>query len=126
MTPLEAAHAFATAINHQNPEEIARQMTEDHVFIDSLGSRVAGREAMHAGWKMYFGWFPDYTVTIEESFSSGDVVVLTGTAQGTYRGSTDAWRIPAAWRAVVRGDQIAEWRVWADNDPVRKILAKHQ
>ncbi|MGD0361443.1 MAG: hypothetical protein ABSC93_11265 [Bryobacteraceae bacterium] len=31
-------------MNRHSPAEIAGLMTEDHVFIDSLGTRVAGRQ----------------------------------------------------------------------------------
>jgi ketosteroid isomerase-like protein len=29
-------------------------MTDDHVFIDSLGQTVRGREKIRAGWLAYF------------------------------------------------------------------------
>ena len=78
------AHAFVNAINHQSPEEIASLMTEDHVFIDSLGMRVTGREQMKQGWQGYFSMVPDYTITVDETFADGSVVVMLGAAQGTY------------------------------------------
>jgi hypothetical protein len=31
--------------------------------------------------------------------------------------------MPAAWKAVILGDRVAEWRVFADNKPVYEILA---
>ena len=123
------AGAFADAINHQNVEEITKLMTEDHVFIDSLGSRVQGKLKMIEGWKGYFRMVPDYTITIEETFVDGAVVVMLGTAQGTYSGDgtlrpENRWSTPAAWRALIRGSQVAEWQVFADNEPIRQIMAK--
>ncbi|HTV60171.1 MAG TPA: hypothetical protein VMJ93_14965 [Verrucomicrobiae bacterium] len=35
-----------------------------------------------------------------------------------------SWEIPAAWRAVVKDGLIAEWQVYCDNEPVRKIMAE--
>lgn len=32
------------------------------------------------------------------------------------------WEITAAWKAVVRGGYVSEWRVYADNEPVWKIM----
>ena len=32
------------------------------------------------------------------------------------------WETPAAWRAVVEGGLVAEWRVYADNEPMRKLM----
>jgi len=120
-SPDAVARAFAEAINRQSPDDLAALMTEDHLFIDSLGNRVRGREAMRAGWRGYFSLVPDYTVTVEETYSAGDVVVMLGTAQGTTLGGQ--WQTPAAWRAEIRGSQIAAWRVYADNEPIRKLLA---
>jgi len=126
-TATSAAHAFARAINRQDVEGMAALMTEDHVFIDSLGTRVEGRERMKAGWAAYFQMIPDYTITIEETFPEGPTVLMFGSAQGTYavEGALlpeNRWRTPAAWRAVTRGNSIAEWRVYADNDPLRRIM----
>jgi uncharacterized protein (TIGR02246 family) len=129
MTP-SAAQAFVHAINRQSPEEIAGLMTEDHVFIDSLGMKVAGREQMKKAWEGYFKIVPDYTITVEETFADGDVVVMLGTAQGTCSSAgptkpENRWQAPAAWRAVVRESLIAEWRVYADNEPIRQIMARN-
>jgi len=120
-SPAALAHAFAAAINRQRPDELAALMTEDHVFIDALDNRVAGRETMRAAWRGYFSLVPDYTITVDETYSAGPVVVMLGTAQGTTNGGW--WQTPAAWRAEIRGSQIASWRVYADNEPIRKLLA---
>src|SRR5271165_5422468 len=106
--PAAVAHAFVDAINHRSPEEIARLMTEDHVFIDSMGTRVAGRQQMQRGWQGYFAMVPDYSITVDETFAEGPVVAMLGTAQGTYAPGgplkpENRWQTPAAWRAVVRG-----------------------
>ncbi len=74
------AHAFANAINRQSVEELTGLMTEDHLFIDSLGAQVQGRDQMTAGWVAYFQMVPDYTITIEETYADGDAVVMLGTA----------------------------------------------
>jgi uncharacterized protein (TIGR02246 family) len=123
------AHAFANAINHQSAEEIAALMTEDHVFIDSLGTKMEGKQRLKAAWESYIRMVPDYNIVIAETFVDGAVVVMLGTAQGTY--STDGvlrpenkWSTPAAWRAVTRGSLVAEWRVYADNEPIRQIMAR--
>ena len=126
--PATVAHAFVDAINRRSPEEIASLMTEDHVFIDSLGTRVTGRQRMLKGWQGYFSMVPDYSIAVDETFAEGSVVAMLGTAQGTYASGgslqpENKWQTPAAWRAVVRGPLIAEWRVYADNEPTRRIIA---
>jgi len=120
-SPEAVARAFADAINRQSPDELAAMMTEDHLFIDALDNRVQGREAMRAAWRGYYRLVPDYTITVEEAYGVGDVVVMLGTAQGTTNGGW--WQTPAAWRAEIRGSQIGAWRVYADNEPIRKLLA---
>ncbi|MGA2740389.1 MAG: nuclear transport factor 2 family protein, partial [Bryobacteraceae bacterium] len=78
------AQAFVAAINRRNPDEIANLMTDDHVFVDSLGVRVTGREQMKKGWQCYFAMVPDYTIAIDEIFADGPVVVMLGAAQGAF------------------------------------------
>ncbi|HTQ54491.1 MAG TPA: nuclear transport factor 2 family protein [Bryobacteraceae bacterium] len=119
---MQVVRAFVDAINRRSPDEIAGLMTEDHVFIDSLGSRVTGREAMKKGWEAYFRIVPDYSITVEETFTNGAVCAMLGTAQGSFSGK--GWQTPAAWRAVVRDSLISEWRVYADNEPIRELMRK--
>jgi ketosteroid isomerase-like protein len=123
-----AALAFAQAISRQDVAALAELMTEGHRFIDSLGNQVEGREKMRAGWAGYFRMVPDYTVTIEETYSVRSVVVMVGSAQGTYAPKGELrpenrWRTPAAFRAVTEDGKVAEWRVFADNEPIRKLMA---
>ena len=130
-TAAEVALAFAQAINQQDAEQIAALMTDDHVLIDGLGARIEGCSRVTEGWKSYFGMVPDYTITVEEAFERDAVVVMLGTGQGTY--SSDGairpenyWTTPAAWRARIRDGLVAEWRVYADNEPIRQIMAGSQ
>ena len=127
--PETVALAFVEQINRRDPSGLSRLMTKDHVFVDSWGQSTRGREAMHDGWVGYYRMFPDYQVGTEDVMSEGDVVLLTGTARGTY--SVDGelrkeneWNIPAAWKAVVRGGLVAYWQVFADNGPVYKIIER--
>jgi len=129
--PLRIVRAFVEAINPQSAEEIARLMSEDHLFVDSGGMHVQGREKMQAGWQGYFRMVPDYTITIEETFVKGSVVVLLGTAQGTYTtggplNAENRWQTPAAWKAVIRAGLVSEWRVFADLEPIRLVMARRR
>jgi ketosteroid isomerase-like protein len=127
-TIAEAALSFVQAINRQNPESLAALMTEDHVLTDGLGARIEGRSRVTEG-KGYFRMVPDYTITVAEVFEQDPVVVMLGTAQGTYSRdgvlrSENYWTTPVALRAKIRDGLVAEWRVYADNDPIRKIMAR--
>ena len=122
MTPVETVLHFLDCINLRDPEKLAGLMTEDHVFVDSLGQTVRGREAMRKGWQGYFAFCPDYWVSHEEVFSNRNQVAVFGAAGGTISG--DKWRVTAAWLAIVENGLVKEWRVYADNKPVYDILAK--
>jgi ketosteroid isomerase-like protein len=123
------AHAFAKAINSNSIADLAELMTEDHAFVDALGSRIEGKQNMLKAWEGYFRMVPDYSITIDESFADGSSVVMVGKAQGTYAPDgkplpENEWSTPAAWRAEVKGALVTEWRVYADNEPIRQIMAK--
>jgi uncharacterized protein (TIGR02246 family) len=123
------AQQFVRAINRQDVHAMAALMTEGHRFIDSLGNVVTGSAAMRAGWAGYFRMVPDYSIAVEESYSDGPVAILLGTAQGTYAAGGELkpenrWTTPVAVRAFVEDGKIAEWRVFADNEPIRKLMAK--
>jgi uncharacterized protein (TIGR02246 family) len=117
------ARAFADAINRQSVEDLTRLMTDDHLFIDSLGVQVQGRDQVTAGWAAYFRMVPDCTITIEETYSDGNAVAMLGTAQGTY--AATKWQTPAAWKVRIHGALVAEWRVYADNEPIRAIMRRN-
>jgi len=123
------ARAFVDAINRQDVEGLAELMTPGHRFVDSMGGVTEGREKMRAAWVGYFRMVPDYSIVVEETYVAGPVVVMLGKAKGTY--STDGklraenrWETPAAWRAVVEGGLVAEWRVYADNEPMRELMRR--
>ena len=126
-TAVDVALAFVDRINCHDVGGLVALMTEDHCFVDGLGQVVRGREKMEKGWLGYFAWFPDYSIKVDESFSNGNVVALLGTAQGTYLANgklppENHWEIPAAWKVVVKRGHVSEWRVYADNEPVWKIM----
>jgi ketosteroid isomerase-like protein len=127
--PVETVLLFLEAINTRDPDKIAELMTEGHLFIDSLGQSVGGREKMREGWRGYFAMCPDYWVTHEEVLQNGHIVAVFGAAGGTIAqyGKLDPenkWRTPAAWLATTENGLVKEWRVYADNKPVYAILAK--
>jgi ketosteroid isomerase-like protein len=123
------AHAFVRAINRQDVEALGVLMAPEHRFVDALGNIVEGREKMRAGWTAYFGMVPDYSIAIEESFSDGQIALLLGVAEGTYAPAGELkaenrWKTPVALRAQVEDDLVVEWRVYADNEPMRDRMRK--
>ena len=130
--PVAVVLDFMERINSGEVERICALMTDDHVFVDALGAKMNGRETMRKGWRMYHEMIPDYKVSHEEIFAKGETVAIFGTARGTFAPGPAAaelkkenfWEIPAAWFAVVRGGKVARWQVYADNQPVRKLMGE--
>jgi ketosteroid isomerase-like protein len=127
LTPTEVALEFVKRINAHNPDKLAELMAENHVFIDSIGARFQGREAMRENWKAYFAMFPDYHIVLTDVFQQGRIVALFGTASGTFAvngqlAPENRWEGPAAWKATTQADTLSEWQVYADNELVRKII----
>jgi hypothetical protein len=136
------ARGFVRAINLRDVDALAELMTEGNRFVDSLGNAAEGREKMQAAWAAYFLMVPDYTITVEETYchpsdedlspgtpTAQEVVVMLGVAQGTYAAdgqlkAENRWKTPAAFRASIEDGKVAEWRVYADNDPIRRRMAK--
>ena len=101
-------------------------MSDDHIFVDSLGMVIKGKKEMSNAWKMFLKWFPDYNITIMNTVMTDDTVGIFGIASGTFDSedpdSTDNFEIPGAWRAKVKDKHIVEWQAIADNEAVRDII----
>jgi ketosteroid isomerase-like protein len=128
-SPIEVVLRFEELINSRSPEAVSSLLTADSIFIDSLGNRIQGIDKLRAAWTSYFKMVPDYAISHSEIFAEGDTVAIFGNAQGTLaRGSElhkeDFWKTTAGWRAVVKNGKIAEWQVYADNEPIRAIMRK--
>lgn len=139
---IDVTKEFVGAINRQDVDGLINLMTPDHQFTDSLGNTVRGSNSMREGWRLYFQMVPDYQLRVDETFVDGDCVVMLGIAGGTYShafeslqttgmptmmpdGSSKAvnqWQTPAAVRARIADGRVAEWRVYADNEPIRRLM----
>jgi ketosteroid isomerase-like protein len=143
--PIEIATSFIERINAADVAGLYELMTDDHIFQDALGERFIGRDTMRHGWTQYFAIVENYKVYVEEYFMREESVAMFGTASGacartknfgqlgagviappeTVANSAESfWEVPAAWYAVVRNGLVAEWRVYADNQPLRKLMGE--
>jgi len=127
-SPESVVLAFVNAINRQDVDALMEMIAPEHRFVDSLGKMVEGREKMRAGWRAYLDMVPDYKVAVEETYRDGSVVVILGEARGTFAPdgkmrAENRWRTPAAFRVLVEKGKVAEWRVYADNEPIRRCMA---
>jgi len=120
---------FERLINSRSADSVCSLMTDDAVFIDSLGNRVEGPALLRSAWQSYFAMVPDYTIAHTEIFVEDTRIAMFGTAGGTFTKDgrmhkDNRWQTPAAWRAVVKNGKIAVWQVFADNEPLREIMRK--
>ena len=127
----DVAMAFVAKINAHDVDGLEALTTPDHLFVDALNNSFRGAEHMRQGWKFYFGMFPDYAIEVMDELGRGDLVAMFGKARGTFAvngklARENFWEIPAAWKAVVKEGRVAEWRVYCDNDPARKVMAANK
>ena len=125
--PARVVIRFVNEINRHDVAALLGLVSDDHVFVDGLGHELRGRERLREAWTSYFAMFPDYRILIEHHLEVGIVVGLFGSASGTYAkdgelSPTRRWKIPAAWMAVVRDGRVDHWQVYADNEPVWKVM----
>jgi ketosteroid isomerase-like protein len=122
---------FIDAINCSNVDKMYALMATDHLFIDSQDNKMSGKDNMRQAWIEYFDLFPDYKIEINEIFTRDSVICMFGYASGTYKNlinedNRNYWRIPAAWRAIVKDDLIRLWQVYADNIIVLDIINRNK
>jgi ketosteroid isomerase-like protein len=121
---------FVDSINSADVDTICNLMTVDHVFVDSQDNKTIGRENMRDAWIGYFRLFPDYKIEIDEVIETDLFVGIFGYASATYKGTKNSdnnnyWRIPAAWKAIIKDNQISYWQVYADNSLPISIISKN-
>lgn len=122
---------FVERINAHDVDGLNELMSDDHLFIDAEGEAFYGAAAIMEGWRGYFAWMPDYTITVNILLERGNVVGVFGTAGGTYSVGgelypSNRWQVSAAWQAVVKDGKIARWQVFCDTRGVYKIMERYQ
>jgi len=127
ITAADIALEFLDRINSHDIGLISDLISDDHLYIDAQGNQVRGRRQLERSWRACFEWFPDYSVQVDQAFANGHIAVVTGCAMGTFAihgrmSRENRWKTPSAWQAAIRHQKIAEWRVYADNEPVWKMM----
>jgi len=122
----QTALAFIACINAHDVEGLGALMSDGHTFIDAHGNQVSGKEKMIAGWRGYFEWFPDYYIEVTEVFEDEDKLALFGFAGGTFKNKEgESWRLPAAWKAIVKDGRVSLWQVYADTKIPFEIIERN-
>src|SRR5690606_13808062 len=98
----------------------------DHAFYDSMGVDIRGLVNLKDAWGSLFSLFPDYTIEAKEIMVEGNEAVVFGEISGTFviddeevRGKK--WKVPSAWKVLIKEGKIAEWRVFTDMVPIREM-----
>ena len=83
-------------------------MTESHLFIDSAGATLDGKDACVAAWRGFFDSFPDYrNVFMDVTDVGGGVIVVQGRSECSFH----ALAGQAEWRAVILDGRVDVWQV---------------
>jgi hypothetical protein len=60
-----------------------------------------------------------------EASAGEQTFAMFGFAGGSFKGNSDAsWRIPAAWKAIVKDSRVAVWQVFADTKIQFEIIER--
>lgn len=122
---------FVSAINCADLERLIDLITDDHVFTDSQDNKMTGKENIKQAWIGYFSLFPDYKIEIDKILKDDSLICLFGYASGTYKNlqnekNSNYWRIPTAWKAIIKDNRVMSWQVYADNIIVLDIINRNK
>lgn len=128
---IKTTYEFISVINSHDAKKIIEMITDDHSFIDSMGTIAKGKDTLLKAWKGYFDWFPDYKITLEHTYVDDTSIAIFGKASGTFDVNgkllkENRFEMPAAWRAEVIEGKISLWQVYADNHPVWQIIERNE
>ena len=110
--------SFNDCISRRDLGGLSNLMTDDHVFIDSGNNTIAGKERCVEAWRAFFATFPDYRNHFERVLSVDSEAVIVGHSVC----SDVRLAGPALWTAKMKGELIAEWRVYEDTSANRALL----
>jgi dipeptidase E len=122
---------YINCINEHDIPGLLELTAQDAVFIDSMGIDTKGIAEIRKAWDVLLTFFPDYSIYVKDIISKNGMVAVFGTAKGTLSAdgkisAENKFEIPASWTAAVENGKITKWRVYADNQPVRKLIEKYR
>ena len=117
--PVAVVVRFNDCITVGDVDELTGLMTFDHVFIDTVGHAVHGRNECRRAWQRFFDAFPGYRNVFTSLTATGPFVTMTGFSEC----SVVELAGPALWAATVRADRVAGWQVYLDTPANREALA---
>jgi len=119
---------YMAAINAHDAGAIQELISPDSRLVDATGVEIMGATALNDAWQAYFAMIPDYCIRPERYLTSpGGWVAVFGRAGGSYAMGgvlvpDSEWQIPFAALARLQNERVAEWRIFCDNEPLRRIM----
>jgi len=101
---------FNDCINTRDIDGLAFLMSEDHIFIDTQENQIYGKKNSLSAWKNFFELFPDYKNTFRTIIITDNLVKIRGYSTC----SDNRLNGLSIWTARIKGEKIAEWRVYDD------------
>ncbi|MDL2221699.1 nuclear transport factor 2 family protein [Parabacteroides sp. OttesenSCG-928-N08] len=122
--------AYIKAINEADVAKLYSLMSPEHVFIDAHDGRIIGRDAMKQSWVGYFEMFPDYLIEVNDIVGDSSSFAVFGYAGGTYKNlknddDSNYYRVPAAWKVILKDNLVTHWQVYADNTRAIEIYNRN-
>ena len=117
-SPESIVERFNDAISAHDITALGALMSDDHVFVDSVGGRVDDHAACIEAWRSFFAAFPDYRNVFDRIEATAGTVVALGRSE-CQSPELDG---PALWRAIVVDAAVREWRVYDDTPENRREL----
>lgn len=126
----EIVKEYIKLINIHDIERLLDMTSDNASFVDSMGINTTGKYEMKKAWEVLLRFFPDYNLIVKDIIAKNGMVAVFGTARGTLAAGgrilpENKFEIPASWTATVEKGKITKWRVYADNQPVRKLIEKY-
>ena len=118
MDPRALTLKFNEHINNRDLDGLAALMTDDHAFVDTANHAIRGKLRCLEAWRGFFTSFPDYRNEFDLLVVEDDKVSVVG------RSHCSDVRLngPALWVARASAGKLAEWRVYEDTAPNRRML----
>ena len=118
MDPRALTLKFNEHINNRDLDGLAALMTDDHAFVDTANHPIRGKVRCLEAWRGFFTSFPDYRNEFDRLVVEDNKVSVVGRSHcsdGRLNG-------PALWLARTSACKLAEWRVYEDTAPNRRML----
>jgi steroid delta-isomerase-like uncharacterized protein len=134
MGSTDTVRKFFQAINDNDPDAGAAQVTDDAKFTElPTGRTFQGPDGVRENFAFWLGAFPDGKVEVTNIIEGGDKVVVEYTGRGTNTGPmmTEQGEMPPTGKSVtlefcdvleMKGDKIAGGRSYYDTGTMMRQL----